>query len=738
MRLAGSVNGSLHGGSGCSSNSSSATSSAASSNASSLTRSTSGSGLLQEEQENAAAALRPSPPRDPWHCRFFFEAARHCKEAFLKAWHDNELDTSKCIMLRNLWTKTSSQFAAGVDTTFGIVEQLQEVVGPAPTGSGPASCSPATRSKSHATQQAQMLSHPGSKDAMGLLCLPEELRQMDDGVAMLCGFMYLQDELFIYTNDRFASTFMAREELEDKVDSLAVLPILLLAEIFHPDDLPDVYAAIGSYWFRRRSGGRGGDSSAASEASWICKCIDKRNTEFTALVRYRSFASPTEGYPGAAMLSVLPLKQSKYLSDPDARVSLRMGTSSRMHLRDTLGALSTALPEHDDEELDLDEGDDNDDDDDDDSRFLDAQSDAMFRPLRRGMTVLSAEVGGPQAVPLSKQHSMPEPLHHHHLTGGTSHHSWSGQGTLERTGGASQYHHQQQQQQQQLPTSNRSDMSSMMDQELGTGASVVPTGQLTLAQLFLLQEGSSSSTNTSATNKAPAHQSTQLHHPLPQHREQEHPQLRHHVSPDGLAVEEEDSGSVGTDFELYGSSPSPEPALVSRSRQQLQQQQQQEEEEEEEQQDQSMPPPPHVAVPHLVRAVSGGAAFGSTGARTEDGDARETLSRSSSNTDLDMSCHGPADPNGYGGLQWTPAPLASLLGAAKGLLGGGSSSSSSSSRAAAVPRNQSPVKQKRRMSRNASTSRVPSKSGGSNNSNDTAAGGNVDPASIPGYLARSL
>lgn len=83
---------------------SSATTSAASSTASSLSRSLSGNGLLQQEQDlvvvAAAASTRQSPPRDPWHCRFFFEAARHCKEAFLKAWHDNELDTSKCIMLR--------------------------------------------------------------------------------------------------------------------------------------------------------------------------------------------------------------------------------------------------------------------------------------------------------------------------------------------------------------------------------------------------------------------------------------------------------------------------------------------------------------------------------------------------------------------------------------------------------------------------------------------------------------
>jgi len=83
------------------STSSSATTSAASSTASSLSRSLSGNGLLQQEQElAAAAAAQRSPPRDPWHCRFFFEAARHCKEALLKAWHDNELDTSKCIMLR--------------------------------------------------------------------------------------------------------------------------------------------------------------------------------------------------------------------------------------------------------------------------------------------------------------------------------------------------------------------------------------------------------------------------------------------------------------------------------------------------------------------------------------------------------------------------------------------------------------------------------------------------------------
>lgn len=94
---AGSANGSTHG-------------------PSSLTRTSSGNGLAHShgttDSERSSSAgssassrgrgggLRGPPPRDPWHCRFFFEAARHCKEAFLKAWHENELDTAKCILIR--------------------------------------------------------------------------------------------------------------------------------------------------------------------------------------------------------------------------------------------------------------------------------------------------------------------------------------------------------------------------------------------------------------------------------------------------------------------------------------------------------------------------------------------------------------------------------------------------------------------------------------------------------------
>lgn len=638
--------------------------------------------------------------------------------------------------------------------TFGICDQLQEVVGPAPTGSGPIACSPATRSKSQAAQQAQLLSHPGSKEGMGPWNLPDDLRKMDDGVSMLCGFMFIQDELFVFTDERFAATFMTREEVEGKVESFAVLPILLLAEIFHPDDLPDVYAAIGAHWFRRRPssgvgvGGSNGsissmNSSSGStssrdsaspgpvsrevpEAAWICKCIDKRNTEITALVRFRSFAAPTEGYAGAAMLSILPLTRSKYIADPDVQTNMRSGVSSRHHLRDTFGALPTALPEHDDEDDDDEHhhlvlerrgervgasghGQDLLNEEEDDEIFLDAHGDdAMFRPLRRGMTVLSAETSGPQPVPLSKHASDPLPHHNEHhfhsqpqhtsshlssLSSMASHQtgvSWGGGRISECLGNqnrsASQFYntvqhqerpkreqeephqqHREEQQQHRLPGNNSLDGSSShggaMDQDL-------PTVQLTQAQLFLLQGGTGSGIG------------------LFKDIQQEQQHMCNQISPDGVTAAEESAERVAT--ELYGSSPSPEPHLLGHSRhsptqraqqQQQQQKRQQERQQEDQQQEQGhqqqqqqqqqqgmVLPLPHLPgmVPSLVRTVSSSAMLGARPTTIsqgkDEGGRGGALSHSNSSTDLDMSCHGPADPNGYGGLHWTPAPLASFLG----------------------------------------------------------------------------
>jgi hypothetical protein len=86
---------------------------------------------------------------------------------------------------------------------------------------------------------------------------------------------------------------------------------------------------------------------------------------------------------------------------------------------------------------------------------------------------------------------------------------------------------------------------------------------------------------------------------------------------------------------------------------------------------------------------------------------RGDMSHSSSNTDLDISCHGPQDPNGYGGLQWTPAPLSSMLGGDGVLVG--ELKASTTSQTQAPPRgSQSPAKQKRRMSRAGSANARPS------------------------------
>jgi hypothetical protein len=155
-------------------------------------------------------------------------------------------------------------------------------------------------------------------------------------------------------------------------------------------------------------------------------------------------------------------------------------------------------------------------------------------------------------------------------------------------------------------------------------------------------------------------------------------------------------------------------------------------------------PLPHLPgmVPSLVRAVSSSAALGARfGAMPrgegEGGIRGGTLSHSNSNTDLDMSCHGPADPNGYGGLQWTPAPLASLLGA-KALLNGGEGEGGAGDGGngmAPAPGSQSPAKQKRKIGR--------AVSGGARVSGDSAAteataAAAATAAAVPGFLARSL
>ena len=684
--------------------------------------------------------------------------------------------------------------------TFGICEQLQEVVGPLPGGSsssGVAANSPATRSKSHAAQQAQMLSHPGTKEGMGTWCLPEELRKLDDGVSMLCGFMHMNDEFFAYTDERFSETFMSREEVINKVESFAVLPMLLLAEIFHPDDLPDVYAAVGSYWFRRRSPGMSeiDKRTVTPEASWICKCVDKRNREFLAMVRFRSFVAPTEGCPGAALLAIRPLQSSKYLCDPDEARSGGMGgrslASTRLHLRDTLGALPTALAEHEEEGLEL------------EMEEEEEDGDAMFRPLRRGMTVLSGESSGPQAVP--GKSPLHHAHHHHHQesythththgynngggNGGAPHQggmSWSGHGLNERMGGvasASQFH----------KTNSLGGSHHGMDQDASgssnhsnSGTSSLPTAQLTQAQLFLLQDGSSKSLHSQPSEPLNAAQllpqlskslyqqhhqhNHQLHHRTHTrththththdqdhdqdhehehdrpHPNQQHPQLRHHVSPDGLAVGEEDSGSVATDFELYGSSPSPEPALLSHSRSSPALRRVHSSSSSHQLSSSLAASSSSVAVPQMVRAVSssgalggllggggGGISHATNGISTvreeeKDQGMRGDMSHSSSNTDLDMSCHGPQDPNGYGGLQWTPAPLSSMLGGDGVLV----EQPSTTSQPQAPPRgSQSPAKQKRRMSR------VGSANARSSPTND-GGGGVPPPEAEAGCLARSL
>lgn len=722
---------------------------------------------------------------------------------------------------RNLWTKVSSQLASGTDMTFGICDQLQEVVGPAPTGSGPMAGSPATRSKSHAAQQAQLLTHPGSKEAMGPHCLPLDLRRMEDGVSMLCGFMFLQDELFVYTDERFAATFMTREEVESKVGSLAVLPILLLAEIFHPDDLPDIYAAIGAYWFSRRSSttSESGSSSSSStnssvssagsresaasatgtpEASWICKCIDKANTEVTAFVRFRSFVAPAEGYPGAAMLSILPLKPSKYLADPDTKGSVRSGVSSRLQMRDTFGALPTALPEQDDEDLGDDlvgrrpsvdrmeglgpgagEGQDPESDD------------ALFRPLRRGMTVLSDETSGPQAVPVAKQVSDPGVQHQDHACysqptihisqlssalRSTVGLSWGGEGT-DRSGESfpsSQFSSHAQTQGGQsssgLPQDGKS-CGGYPASDDGRGGDmtdgVLPIAQLTKAQIFLLQEeggvsgrdlpaaGDNSSYGDLASGREG--QGGRRH----QRKEQEsrkHPDPRdgHTLPASGLTMDEEDTGSVVTDFEIYGSSPSPEPGqslnTSSRGSARLQMQassqgghqtyfgRHEHMEKQNREEVQRLPmAPPSVSFAQAGELSSdrrascaGLSILGGPAGKVEG--SRGSLSHSKSNNDLDISCHGPADPNGYGGLQWTPAPLASLLGA-KGLLEAGNGVGDHA--ISSVHANQGPAHQKRRTSR-AGSRTVPANNGGDNTAGSAAIAGAKDEEAEPGFLARSL
>eukprot|EP00624_Nannochloropsis_granulata_P005168 evm.model.NODE_36432_length_17199_cov_28.734461.1 len=337
------------------------------------------------------------------------------------------------------------------------------------------------------------------------------------------------------------------------------------------------------------------------------------------------------------------------------------------------------------------------------------------------MTVLSAETSGPQPVPLAKH--TPDPLPHHneehyhshphhissHLSGlnNTASHqtgvSWGGVGMSERLGnhnrGASQFYHkiqhqhqqeqeqeqQQQQQQQQQELQRHLSGNNSLDESSSHGGAMdqdLPTAQLTQAQLFLLQEGTGS-------GSGPLNDIQQEQQQQSNGGQQEQQQMRNQISPDGLEAAEESTESVAT--ELYGSSPSPEPHLLGHSRrsppqraqqqQQQQQKRQQERQQQEQQQEQEhhqqqqqqqqqgmVLPLPHLPgmVPSLVRAVSSSATLGarsSTIARGKDeaGLRGGMLSRSSSNTDLDMSCHGPADPNGYGGLHWTPAPLASFL-----------------------------------------------------------------------------
>jgi hypothetical protein len=102
------------------------------------------------------------------------------------------------------------------------------------------------------------------------------------------------------------------------------------------------------------------------------QCVDKQGRPFLAAVRFRLFMAGDEGYPGACAVAIRPIKQSKYLRDASPS-----------------SATSTA-----------------------------ADPDALFRPLRRGATILG-------------------PLHENGHGHGHGHGRDGGNGSSSGSGGAS-------------------------------------------------------------------------------------------------------------------------------------------------------------------------------------------------------------------------------------------------------------------------------------------------------------
>jgi hypothetical protein len=113
----------------------------------------------------------------------------------------------------------------------GLMTQLEEMAGPAttPSGTGRTRRATAMLTTSHSSTQLDQLAQTGMWENFGAWCLPEELRKLDDGVAMVCGYMFGQEELLAFTDEGFSRCFMGREELMAKFEGHAMLPALLFA-----------------------------------------------------------------------------------------------------------------------------------------------------------------------------------------------------------------------------------------------------------------------------------------------------------------------------------------------------------------------------------------------------------------------------------------------------------------------------------------------------------------------------
>jgi hypothetical protein len=127
-----------------------------------------------------------------------------------------------CLRLshRNLWLKARARFST--DITYGLCDRITDTVGPqaVPLRAG------RTRSSSGSGQ----LRHPAASDEMGTWCLSEKLRQLDDGVSMICAYMHSRGELLFYCCPDFSATFMDADEMHAQFHKEAVLPTLLLAK----------------------------------------------------------------------------------------------------------------------------------------------------------------------------------------------------------------------------------------------------------------------------------------------------------------------------------------------------------------------------------------------------------------------------------------------------------------------------------------------------------------------------